>query len=1086
MVAEVQPHLPQIRFVLGSLLGLIAILLVCFCLRKVLRRLYAFYQQWVTVPVDVNKRSVVGVNEFKLMVDDPVSRERLMTIATDKKFFDTIARITLMPTYVLPSYVKNMACPFCMALAWALNGTPLKRKKAASFLATAFKNDQVPHECAVNGCTEANMRLVAYYTTILAIYRIEEEPSVEGTGTQKKKFRLGSRNFVSGTNDIFLELDDTVEDTRAFLQHWGEELDLELAEARAMAADGVDDTIISMLENNLDYWRRSMQAFDNEQRAQNPHWGSNGAVRRPVREAAQPEVLFADDEAFVKVVTQVCQEQTKSFLEKNRIDRDHHDKVVAKSVTKAKVQKRALESQMPSSSPMMPAKNTCYAVFQGAPGQHGLLTSNGTHIVIVTHRHCIVDGMAQDRVHSRGTPVAIRYPNMPKPLEATVVGVAALDRDEVWYVTDAPADINVQPVRKPKTAPNVGEPCQAYWYDPNADAWVSVVGTIAHVDKKAGMYYYTFTTSAGCCRMPVYNGNGDVICGHLYGSMVYSGNRLANAGEVFLDQQQLVRQYSIRLTANLDMRWDWSPKPLVDVQGVSTPGDMPRVELPELFYMKEPRKVWGLRTDVDISGFRPAYYLMKPSTEMNHKEVQKYGEHIVYDTHKEVFEQAIISACMMDSSIGTPWVPPNFDDLQRVLVELDSDHKSAGFTGRNKTHSEYIAFLGGGDPEEGLRVLGMRVADLYSYMLDPSSHPDKQKLFAECSIWNVMGKKDGYKEKKLEVGRTIQAPCLEMKVLWRLCFGANDKDWISRPDMEGLHVKWVHAGTNFDKPVRGVRRERMEKALGALALDETAFDRHMTPEYIDTFFTQHMPYTNPGVPNNLLQSFARFVKSGPLLMSDGVIYLKNRGNPSGFMNTLRLNCWANMLAWHYIIARRLQQLGRSWEDVHIFDVATNDLYIEICGDDVRVWALTRLGLDILDFDHEHTAVLQIWEKELPWATKLEGTALFDMTLPFEDRVLVAPPMVSRRLVVVHGILWEPLINVSRAVRRLIHDEPRDLDLESELITSAFATNALMVYWHMSGLVYSPPIANLLRVFGMPAAMDLVRAMVAALYRRAYA
>jgi hypothetical protein len=116
--------------------------------------------------------------------------------------------------------------------------------------------------------------------------------------------------------------------------------------------------------------------------------------------------------------------------------------------------------------------------------------------------------------------------------------------------------------------------------------------------------------------------------------------------------------------------------------------------------------------------------------------------------------------------------------------------------------------------------------------------------------------------------------------------------------------------------------------------------------------------------------------------------------------------------------------------------------------------MTAEAIEVLDLP-TGDKVLEIWDKELPWATKLEGIALFDMSLSFEERILSAPGMVSRRLVVIDGILWEPLVNFSRCFRKLVHEEQRTVEEEYQLVESAYSTCCLQIYWHMVGKIYSP-------------------------------
>jgi hypothetical protein len=393
-----------------------------------------------------------------------------------------------------------------------------------------------------------------------------------------------------------------------------------------------------------------------------------------------------------------------------------------------------------------------------------------------------------------------------------------------------------------------------------------------------------------------------------------------------------------------------------------------------------------------------------------------------------------------------------------MIVQLNVEHTSGGLTASCKTHAQYLQDFGDGNSIDGIELMVERILLLYRTMCGEETE-EGLRLLELCSHWVVMGKKDGYKAKKLDVGRTIQAPCFEMKVLWKLCFGLSDDTWIHSYD------SWVHAGEDFDHPVTGAKAARMRRARSSGALDAAAFDRYMMPEYITTFFDIHMSVLAGGAPKALLDSFKKMVLYGPLVMSDGVTYWKTRGNPSGFMNTLRLNCWANLVAWCYIVARRLKQLGESWTSQDVFHTVNEDLFFEICGDDSRVWALTELGDRILDVQNEMQACMTIWNEELPWSVKLEGCAVLDLEESFETRILKAPSMVSRRLFVVNGVLWEPLVDASRAVRRLVHAEGRTWEEDAELVVSAFETLAYPLFLCRQGKLASASLEFLWREFG---------------------
>jgi hypothetical protein len=154
-------------------------------------------------------------------------------------------------------------------------------------------------------------------------------------------------------------------------------------------------------------------------------------------------------------------------------------------------------------------------------------------------------------------------------------------------------------------------------------------------------------------------------------------------------------------------------------------------------------------------------------------------------------------------------------------------------------------------------------------------------------------------------------------------------------------------------------------------------------------------------------------------------------------------------------------------------------HLQVCGDDVRIFALTRDAAECIDLDNAGAAYLKIWEEDLPWTVKPEGHVSWAPDTTFEERVLTCPHMVSRGFVYIDGALWEPLINISRVLKRLYCCQQRDQEEEAHLVVSAFATLAMQVTWQLrpSKAFYSTALENLITNFANYELLDMV-------YRRA--
>jgi hypothetical protein len=791
------------------------------------------------------------------------------------------------------------------------------------------------------------------------------------------------------------------------------------------------------------------------------------------------KTMYGDDDTFTVMWRSDALKKGDSKVIENLAARKGHDEEVIKRIPKKKSEKVQLESRIIGSVPRPVASNSGYLDFEQISGSESwamqcMISTTGSHILLVCPRHAARDGVFVDRVAEIGQKFYLS-----RITRATITGrvtkrYTPKDKDEVWYFTDVTTDASIVSAKFFKGKPKVGNSVSAYYFDSEKNEWQETHGTIK--GSREDQILYDMSTIEGCCRMVVYEQGGTILGGHLYGGSYLNGGAIGNACVTYSPPNFAVKDFVCPFDPVV---------PKISLQGrVAEQGDLPKLEFSQLRRMVEEYKIYPLRVDRDISGFTPDYYMMKPSTQMNHAEVQRFGDKLDYTTDPEVFKMALEAALLKDSDCAVPYRHPERAAVYDIVTELDKECKSSGYSGEFKTHSEYILKLGEGNKIRGKEVMVDRVMALYQYAIGEFTGQEAEDFAREHMVWSVMGKKDGYKKKKLDVGRTVQGPCLEMKVLWKVCFGASDTAWMKRHPTcySAEQTTWVHAGHNFDMPVMGARKELIMEAVGAMALDETAFDRHMTPDYITSFFRMHMEYTNPGVPKGLLRYLEKFVLSGPLLMTDGTMYFKNRGNPSGFMNTLRLNCWANLVAWNYIIARRISDLGVDLGGESLFTWVKDHTYVEICGDDVRIWAMTAEAIEVLDLP-TGDKVLEIWDKELPWATKLEGIALFDMSLSFEERILSAPGMVSRRLVVIDGILWEPLVNFSRCFRKLVHEEQRTVEEEYQLVESAYSTCCLQIYWHMVGKIYSPVLENLLREFGGVKWQCFATSLAARLYRQ---
>jgi hypothetical protein len=717
---------------------------------------------------------------------------------------------------------------------------------------------------------------------------------------------------------------------------------------------------------------------------------------------------------------------------------------------------------------------------EGYPTRGALLAPYGTEarLVFVTIRHKFDEDtrIFVDKPYTVGDSVTV-FPQRGEPIQAKISAIfCPVDKDVQFCYTQALA----QNIPKVEFAPpEVGKAMKITTGSLTKDPkWYEAQGSCCANTQVAS--YYNFTTKNGDCGFPVFQHNGKVVGIHCYGNSRVQGKRLNGA---------------IRLT------WPPIPKlrssfvppytPLPMGEGVlqaAVPGVLPVIRKfvdQNKFRMVEKLKYYGLRQDKNLLGLVPMHHFMKPNTAMNHLEVQKYFDpiQVVLDTKR--FAMASAAAVLFDTSDGpgcdAPAIVPDVAILRETLDGLDLT-RSAGPTACSLTANDYILALGKGDMEVGKERLIDRSLRLYNSIIASGPELDFDKpgvdadLMQDCSFWNVIGKQDGYKAKKLPVhdppgsGRTIQAPCLELKLLWKAIYGLNDDMWVSRPD------SWVHAGEDCDKPVSHHHMDVLAKALGCIAADLTAFDRLMLQPMINAFFMFYLREVAPGVPKAWNRYLAVITACGPLQLSDGTIYLRTRGNPSGFMNTLRLNCVVHLMCLFYILSIRLD----IQDPLELCNFLKHECSISICGDDSRFFALTQRAFDAFDLGNQGAAYLRCWATHLPWEVKLEGAAVYTTQMLLAERALATPPMVSRRYLIMGGVLWEPLYNISRTLKRLASCEDRAPQDEMALIDSAASTLALQIFWQLQGWYFSPAVHFLLREF--PIDIETSYRRVANLYR----
>lgn len=315
----------------------------------------------------------------------------------------------------------------------------------------------------------------------------------------------------------------------------------------------------------------------------------------------------------------------------------------------------------------------------------------------------------------------------------------------------------------------------------------------------------------------------------------------------------------------------------------------------------------------------------------------------------------------------------------------------------------------------------------------------------DCWYWQTIGKLDGYKLSKLSQGRSVQAPVLMLKVLWNVAYRHNDKLWVGR----NYHFR---AGVDMDLCIPPHLMEKYRRSIACVSFDQTGWDRYLPAFIMRLFFRNYMSAMVPDVPASLQHFFYDTAVNSFLVFADGDMAEKARGNPSGFPNTLRLNCVCHLIIYNYIFVQLLTESSVVLPTTsQVLAFHRDHVFVEICGDDSRIFVLSAFGKATLGAHEEWGRLHQAWQV-WPWRGKLEGSYIWEKH--FEDltvsELLRIPPFISRKIVKMDGFYWQVLASPNRSAKRLLHSDDLDPYLFRELLRSYANANAHLLWWHSQG------------------------------------
>jgi len=690
------------------------------------------------------------------------------------------------------------------------------------------------------------------------------------------------------------------------------------------------------------------------------------------------------------------------------------------------------EGPIPGKTTLMPA-----AVYTeiGGVGAQGYAYRENDALVLVVQRHHQLGEMGDHLKPKQQLLVHCYWRPEPVLLEVHTLRYYVEDDDRLGIVVKgvAPNDPSYAAAFK-EVAPRVvcsagvqaGDPITLIYYDVGKKKFLVSVGSLKKVG--ATTVHYDAVTAAGFCRAPVYTASG-LLAGHLFTEQGLNGGHVELAAYTIMQKPQAA-----------------PTKPLIaHKQGhlMKLPYTVGKRHA-DARLVKLPREEYTT-TDVDLMSVRHSYVYGAGGPDDLMLEVHKFADTANCVVDLVTFHSAWATVVEQELDTARPFVNPGAEGWKQLVTFLaeESPDKSAGQTGRGGkgTHLEALKDLGGeAGLEGGIAILAARMHALFNYLTegDPDLLTKEVELaLFNLRVWRVQPKKDRYKLKKVQNGfRSIQAPSMEMKLMWLALMRESDISWNA---LDGYAV-----GEDMAGPVRAEVLKDYARATKVISTDMTGYDRRIPQQMLQAFFNRYVRRMCHGVPPAILDVLYTATVESHLAMPDGTVYLKLQGNPSGFPNTLRLNSVilrvAELCVAHEATKLTMKQLCQARR-------------VEICGDDSRVWLLDDIAAASVD-----PAVLNTWNSMFSWEVKVEGyntrvSTDTDLTAWLE----AAPPLVSRNLVVDHrGVVWNAMHDPNRTLSKLWCASPQDEHYVERLEGTLVALQHWVV-WHAMGYAYVPSL-----------------------------
>lgn len=438
-------------------------------------------------------------------------------------------------------------------------------------------------------------------------------------------------------------------------------------------------------------------------------------------------------------------------------------------------------------------------------------------------------------------------------------------------------------------------------------------------------------------------------------------------------------------------------------------------------------RTWLPNPDLEFMAYCLCKHIvMKPAAEEVVGEIRKFdsasGRELGFDS--DAIRGKFLAIGAADSFSSITYLPIRTRAGRELLASIIDGHlrpnSSSGVMGDGRAQKAYLTTLGDGDLMEGKRRFAGVVDKLLCNFEDGVGGPLPE-------YWATFGKEDKYSAKKVTKGdsRSIQGCSILMKTLWLYCFSLSDVMWSSAKSTP------YEVSLNRNAPVRPYKVAAYSKAEKCYAYDVKQFDRAMPAEMMVSFFRDYLPLICKNIPSMLIDFFQDATVDSLLVQPDGRVFKKHGGNPSGFPNTIRLNC---------VVLRAADELVAESLGVGGYR------YAEYCGDDLRLFCDAASEKSIgLDYQ-------LAFQRCFPWELTLEGVS----TVCLDDGTL--PDFVATTVMRYNNNYYNVTADTSRQVAKLLYIKgAEDADALAERVYGVVLAMIHNVVMHLGGRCFDPTV-----------------------------